>query len=54
MAAKKNQHWVPKFYLNAFAIPETRDQREPQIYALSKWERDDAELKRIATRNVAA
>jgi hypothetical protein len=30
---KKNQHWVPRFYLKHFAIPETVDEINPKVWA---------------------
>lgn len=36
----KKQHWVPRFYLQYFAIPETRDTDNPQSWILSKNEGD--------------
>lgn len=49
---KKRQHWVPKFYLNAFAIPETRNASEPRINALAMTG-EISEMIQVATKNVA-
>lgn len=38
MGKPKRQHWVPCFYLRYFATPETRESRNPQVWALSKHE----------------
>lgn len=32
MSKPKRQHWVPQFYLNYFAIPETRGTKIPMVY----------------------
>jgi len=49
----KRQHWVPKFYLNVFAIPETRADKEPQIYALDVSGNSNLKVFPVATKNVA-
>jgi hypothetical protein len=40
MNAPKKQHWVPRFYLKQFAIPETRDSKIPKVWAFSKKHQD--------------
>jgi len=52
MAARpKVQHWVPKFYLRQFAIPETRQTDRPKVWIFSKHQ---GEPKLTSVRNVAA
>lgn len=51
---KKNQHWVPQFYLNAFAIPESKQSKNLQIYALPKWGGPDPKQFVSSIRNVAS
>lgn len=33
MAQNKRQHWVPQFYLRYFATEDTRDSKNPQVWA---------------------
>ena len=47
----RRQHWVPRFYLDYFATPESRDTEEPLVWAFSK-EAGDPIL--ISSRQVAA
>ena len=37
---KKNQHWVPRFYLKHFAVPETASDKNPKAWA---WCVNDAD-----------
>ena len=39
----KHQHWVPKFYLRYFSTPETRGDKNAQIWVFSKDEADGDE-----------
>ena len=49
----KRQHWVPRFYLREFAIPETRDTKNPKVWVFSR-RHDDGDPKPIGIANVAA
>ena len=40
MAKAKKQHWVPRFYLKEFSIPETRHSKHPKVWVFSKHEGD--------------
>jgi len=53
MSGPKNQHFVPRFYLNAFAIPESIASGEPKVYALGVHSDDDDQFI-ASTKNVAA
>lgn len=44
MSNQKNQHWVPQFYLRRFATPETRDEKEAQVWTFSRDESDGDEV----------
>ena len=43
MNRPKHQHWVPQFYLRQFATPETRGEKEAQVWVFSKHEADGDE-----------
>jgi hypothetical protein len=47
----KHQHWVPQFYLNYFATPETRDTNGEQVWIIDKAS-DSRESKLTSVRNV--
>jgi hypothetical protein len=47
----KHQHWVPQFYLNYFATPETRGTKGQQVWIVDKAN-GDREGKLTAVRNV--
>lgn len=47
----KHQHWVPQFYLNYFATPETRGSDQAQVNIFSKDDTDGDE-KLTNVRNV--
>ncbi len=51
MGKAKKQHWVPRFYLKHFAIPETRNSKTPQVYIFSKG---DSDPKIVSIRDIAA
>ena len=54
MSAKpKNQHWVPRFYLNYFATPESIDSKDPQVWFFFKRPEDGPPVC-TNVRNVAA
>jgi hypothetical protein len=50
----KNQHWVPRFYLKQFAIPDRRESRSDQVWIFSRRHTDSPDTKRVSIRNVAA
>lgn len=52
MSNAKRQHWIPKFYLKEFAIPETRDLKHPQVWVFSK-DQGDKDAFQIGIENVA-
>lgn len=43
MNLPKHQHWVPQFYLRHFATPETRRNKDAQVWIFSKNESDGDE-----------
>jgi len=47
----KHQHWVPQFYLNYFATPNSRQTDQPQVWIFSKHHGDPIE-KLTNVRNV--
>jgi hypothetical protein len=51
MGKAKKQHYVPRFYLKHFAIPETRTSKTPQAYIFGKGEDDP---KVVSIRDIAA
>ena len=50
-APNRNQHWVPRFYLRYFATAETRDTKQPMVWAFPVKEGEEFVTQ---TRNVAA
>jgi hypothetical protein len=40
MNVPKKQHWIPRFYLKQFAIPETKNSKIPKVWAYSKKHQD--------------
>lgn len=52
MGKAKRQHWVPRFYLNEFATPESRDLKHPKVWAFSK-NKDDGFPFQTALENIA-
>ena len=40
LSKPKNQHWVPRFYIKEFSIPETKNKKNPQVWIFSKFEGD--------------
>lgn len=53
MSKSKNQHWVPQFYLRAFATPDTRETKQPKVWIFSRDAKDGDE-KLTWIRNVCA
>lgn len=51
MAHTKKHHWVPQFYLNYFAIPESKIKGQPQIWRFPK---DNGDPAIVAIKDVAA
>ena len=51
MDMAKNQHWVPRFYLKYFSIPETRDAENPKVWVFS---RDADDPISVGIRNIAS
>ncbi len=43
MSRPKHQHWVPQFYLRYFSTPETRSEKDAQVWMFSKDEADGNE-----------
>jgi hypothetical protein len=54
MSISKKQHWVPRFYLKQFAIPETKDSKIPKVWAFSKEHRDLKEPAIISILDAAS
>ncbi|MCK5708032.1 MAG: DUF4238 domain-containing protein [Candidatus Aureabacteria bacterium] len=48
----KKQHWVPRFYLKEFSIPETKKTKEPQVWIFSRFKGDPhkANVKDVAAK----
>jgi hypothetical protein len=53
MTFPKKQHWVPRFYLKEFAIPETKNSKIPQLWAFSKNHSDRKEPSQISIFDAA-
>jgi len=54
MSISKKQHWVPRFYLKQFAVPETKDSKIPKVWAFSKEHRDPKEPALISIKDAAS
>ena len=47
---KRRQHWVPKFYLEYFSVPETQDSPSPKVWVL---DRKEGEPFIVSIKNIA-
>jgi len=54
MSCPKKQHWVPRFYIKQFAIPETRGSKIPKVWAFSKKHHDPEEPALISITDAAS
>jgi hypothetical protein len=41
MTEPRRHHWVPRFYLKNFAIPETINSKSPKVWALPRREGEE-------------
>jgi hypothetical protein len=53
MTFPKKQHWVPRFYLKEFAIPESKNSKVPQLWAFSKNHSDRKEPSQVSIFDTA-
>jgi hypothetical protein len=53
MSLPKKQHWVSRFYLKEFAIPETKNSKTPRLWAFSKSHYDREEPAQVSIYDAA-
>lgn len=53
MSFPEKQHWVPRFYLKEFAIPESKNSKVPQLWAFSKNHSDRKEPSQVSIFDTA-
>ena len=54
MDGPKKQHWVPRFYLEQFAIMETRGSKIPKVWSFSKEHHDPKEPVKVSILDAAS